>query len=330
MWAGQDATVPRTDAESGPIALGSLCSVATGCRGSRSVKRSDEQKELSCDGCLAAFKLQLERTEGVTASEVSLEKREASVTYDPEKTDVGMIGESLLKKGFDVRLAPWEPVDASFKGCSNGFCGSRRPGARVGSQPGATTGQEVYGLVSGVVLRINELTPRASVNVKPFYICCEACLRYFQANRDRVLALRGIRAASRHGFFARTLMKKRLLTPTLALLTSASFAVGGDATAKAALTIKGMTCGGCVAAVKLQLRRTEGVIAYEVSLEKGEAEVTYNSAKTDPERIAESVSKTGFQATVKGQEKVGPTSDSSIHPLRSGELGTGSMPRPPR
>jgi cation transport ATPase len=63
--------------------LGSLCSVATGCRGSRSVKRSDEQKELSCDGCLAAFKLQLERTEGVTASEVSLEKREASVTYDP-------------------------------------------------------------------------------------------------------------------------------------------------------------------------------------------------------------------------------------------------------
>src|SRR5258708_39972587 len=66
---------------------------------------------LSCDGCLAAFKLQLERTEGVTASEVSLEKREASVTYDPEKTDAGMIGESLLKNGFDVRLAPWEPVD---------------------------------------------------------------------------------------------------------------------------------------------------------------------------------------------------------------------------
>src|SRR5260370_24955472 len=41
MWASQDAKLPRTHAESGPMALGSLCSVATGCRASRSVKRSD-------------------------------------------------------------------------------------------------------------------------------------------------------------------------------------------------------------------------------------------------------------------------------------------------
>jgi copper chaperone CopZ len=116
-------------------------------------------------------------------------------------------------------------------------------------------------------------------------------------------------------------MKKRSLTLILVLLTSASLAVGGEATAKTTITIKGMTCGGCVSAVKLQLRRTEGVTAYEVSLEKGEAEVTYDSAKTDPKKIAESVSKTGFQATAKGQEKgSGPTSDSSIRPLGPGEL----------
>jgi hypothetical protein len=41
MWASQDATLPRAKAESGPIALGSLCSVATGCRGSHSIKRSE-------------------------------------------------------------------------------------------------------------------------------------------------------------------------------------------------------------------------------------------------------------------------------------------------
>jgi hypothetical protein len=43
MWASQDARVQRTDAESGPSALGSLCSVATDCRGSRSVKRSKKE-----------------------------------------------------------------------------------------------------------------------------------------------------------------------------------------------------------------------------------------------------------------------------------------------
>lgn len=69
--------------------------------------------------------------------------------------------------------------------------------------------------------------------------------------------------------------------------------------AKATMAIEGMTCGGCVAAVKLQLRRTEGVTAYEVSLEKAEALVSYDPHRTDPARIAESVSKTGFGATVK-------------------------------
>src|SRR5258708_23808682 len=118
-------------------------------------------------------------------------------------------------------------------------------------------------------------------------------------------------------------MTKSSLTLMLVLgfLTPASRAVGGDATAKATITIKGMTCGGCVAAVKLQLRRTVGVTAYEVSLEKGEAEVSYDSAKTDPKTIAESVSKTGFLATVKGQENgAGATSDSFIRPLSPGAL----------
>ena len=65
------------------------------------------------------------------------------------------------------------------------------------------------------------------------------------------------------------------------------------------LTIRGMTCGGCVATVKLKLKKTKGVVAYDVSLEKGEADVTYDPTATNPEAIAASVSQTGFSATVK-------------------------------
>lgn len=72
-----------------------------------------------------------------------------------------------------------------------------------------------------------------------------------------------------------------------------------DEAAKATLKVEGMTCGGCVAAVKVQLKRTRGVTAYEVNLEKGEAEVSYDPAKTTPEKVAESVSQTGFKASVK-------------------------------
>lgn len=38
------------------------------------------------------------------------------------------------------------------------------------------------------------------------------------------------------------------------------------------LSIQGMTCGGWVAAVNLQLKRTGGVPAYEVSYEDAEAQ----------------------------------------------------------
>ncbi len=75
-------------------------------------------------------------------------------------------------------------------------------------------------------------------------------------------------------------------------------AVAGEPS-RTTLSVQGMTCGGCVAAVKVQLKRTEGVTAYEVSLEKAEAEVGYDPAKTTPEKIAESVSTTGFKASVK-------------------------------
>jgi copper chaperone CopZ len=92
-------------------------------------------------------------------------------------------------------------------------------------------------------------------------------------------------------------MKRFLLLAALAQLAVSPVSRAEEA--RTTLSIQGMTCGGCVAAVKLQLRRTQGVTSYDVSLERAEADVAYEPAKTDPARIAESVSKTGFQAAVK-------------------------------
>ena len=97
---------------------------------------------------------------------------------------------------------------------------------------------------------------------------------------------------------------KRAWSFVVAVLASLSLAWAGEP-AKTVLKVEGMTCGGCVAAVKVQLRKTEGVTAYDVSLEKGEAEVSYDPAKTTPEKIAEAVSKTGFNASVKGKKDEG-------------------------
>lgn len=77
-------------------------------------------------------------------------------------------------------------------------------------------------------------------------------------------------------------------------------AVAGDAgVEQTTIAIDGMTCGGCVGAVKIQLKRTEGVTDYEVSLDDGVAVVTFDPTVTSPEAIAESISKSGFDAKVK-------------------------------
>lgn len=80
-------------------------------------------------------------------------------------------------------------------------------------------------------------------------------------------------------------------------------AIAGDAVEHAIFTVSGMTCGGCVGAVKTALKKTKGVTEYEVSLEEGEATVTFNPAETDVDKIAAAISKTGFTAKVKESEE---------------------------
>jgi mercuric ion binding protein len=92
---------------------------------------------------------------------------------------------------------------------------------------------------------------------------------------------------------------QRLLTIVIALMFALGSLAGAGEAAKTTLAIEGMTCGGCAAAVKLHLKRTEGVTAYEVSYEQKRAVVTYDSERTTPQKIAESVATgTGYKVTV--------------------------------
>jgi copper chaperone CopZ len=62
------------------------------------------------------------------------------------------------------------------------------------------------------------------------------------------------------------------------------------------LKISGMTCGGCRAGAERALRRVPGVLAAEVSLERGEAVVEYDPKKAAPVDLRAAVEKAGFKA----------------------------------
>src|SRR5712692_10165935 len=65
--------------------------------------------------------------------------------------------------------------------------------------------------------------------------------------------------------------------------------------------VEGMYCDSCAAGIKAMLKRTPGVIASEVSYQKKEAIVDYDSQKTTQEKIVEAVNNLGYKASVKNK-----------------------------
>ncbi|WP_460007252.1 heavy-metal-associated domain-containing protein [Methanogenium cariaci] len=56
-----------------------------------------------CDGCVTSVKDALESVAGVKKADVSLEKKEAEVTYDPAQATKEKLKKAVKNAGYDVR-----------------------------------------------------------------------------------------------------------------------------------------------------------------------------------------------------------------------------------
>jgi copper chaperone CopZ len=65
------------------------------------------------------------------------------------------------------------------------------------------------------------------------------------------------------------------------------------------IAIEGMQCTSCANGIKVMLKRSPGVISAEVSYERSEADVQYDSSGTTPEKIIKAITNMGYKATVK-------------------------------
>jgi copper chaperone len=57
---------------------------------------------MTCGGCVRSVKNVLEGVQGVSSAEVSLERAQATVTYDPAQADVNMMKEAVTDAGYQV------------------------------------------------------------------------------------------------------------------------------------------------------------------------------------------------------------------------------------
>ncbi len=85
---------------------------------------------------------------------------------------------------------------------------------------------------------------------------------------------------------------------TVLALSAALSAPAWAATQTVTLSVTGMTCAVCPITIKKALNKVEGVENIEVNLEKKEALVTFDDAKTTVEALVEVTTNAGYPSTV--------------------------------
>lgn len=86
---------------------------------------------------------------------------------------------------------------------------------------------------------------------------------------------------------------------TVLALSAALSASAWAATQTVTLSVPGMTCAACPITIKKALNKVEGVENIEVNLEKKEAVVTFDDAKTTVEALVEATTNAGYPSTVR-------------------------------
>jgi len=74
------------------------------------------------------------------------------------------------------------------------------------------------------------------------------------------------------------------------------------ATQEVTLSVSGMTCAACPITIKKALNKVEGVENIEINLEKKEARVTFDDAKTTVEALVEATTNAGYPSTAQPKQ----------------------------
>jgi mercuric ion binding protein len=91
-------------------------------------------------------------------------------------------------------------------------------------------------------------------------------------------------------------MKKLIAMSILISAQMPAWAVARTVT----LSVPGMDCAACPLTVKKALGKVAGVSKIEVSLERRDAKVSFDDAKTNVEALMHATQEAGYPSTVKG------------------------------
>ncbi|XP_012713019.2 copper-transporting ATPase 1 [Fundulus heteroclitus] len=278
-------------------------------------------KGMHCRSCVVNIQDSVAQLPGVSSVEVSLEKEEASICYDPLKVTVAQLQgaiEALPPGSFQT-----EPLDFS-RTLSPVSASSAPPPAAPPSQPRPAASQPCFTqpLVSAVNIHIEGMTCNSCVQSIEGMISQREGVRSAQVSLtdhqgvfeyDPLLTTpEELKEAIEDMGFDAFLPETNSLLPAILpgsprvqkkdldneLHSDTPPGPTGDTPSKCYIQIGGMTCASCVSNIERNLKNEAGIYSVLVALMASKAEVRYNAEVIDPLKIAECVRELGFTASV--------------------------------
>ena len=59
---------------------------------------------MTCMGCVNSIKNVVEKVSGVSGADVSLENKQVTIRYDPERTNINQFKNAIVGAGFEINI----------------------------------------------------------------------------------------------------------------------------------------------------------------------------------------------------------------------------------
>ena len=59
---------------------------------------------MTCMGCVNSIKNVIEKISGVSGADVSLENKQVTIRYDPERTNINQFKDAIVGAGFEINI----------------------------------------------------------------------------------------------------------------------------------------------------------------------------------------------------------------------------------
>lgn len=236
---------------------------------------------MTCDSCVQHIEGVMSKEPGVKYISVSLEKKLATIEYDPKLAEPKTLRERIDDMGYEAALLQQDEFEALAMKRSEKRKSSVR--IRVEGMTCNSCVEQIEGMMAGKegVTDVN-----VSLAGKEAVIEFDPLVTNPENLRDNIDDM-GFEASINDEFadLAKRNGQGQVAPPV-------------DEPGNCVIGIEGMTCISCVKTIEGNMRGVDGVKDIEVSLERKNAVVVFDRNKLTPEEIADKIDDTGFEAKV--------------------------------